>query len=101
MTIDERTRHRLFLRLEQVLGPEEATVLMEHLPPVGWGDVATKADLAHLEARIDLRFAAVDARFDAIQVHFDASLERSMRRQSRWFMASQVALVLAVILRLG
>lgn len=43
--IDERRRHDLFLRLEQVLGTEEASTLMEHLPPVGWSDLATKADL--------------------------------------------------------
>ena len=45
MAIDERTRHQLFLRLEEVLGDEEANTLMEHLPPVGWADVATKRDL--------------------------------------------------------
>jgi len=45
MAIDERARHQLFRRLEEVLGPEEAEVLMQHLPPVGWADVATKQDL--------------------------------------------------------
>src|SRR5205807_7585552 len=53
MSIDERARHRLFLRLEEILGPEEAGVLMEHLPPVGWGDVGTKQDIALLEARME------------------------------------------------
>ena len=48
MAIDERSRHELFLKLEEVLGPEEATTLMEHLPPVGWADVATKRDLDQL-----------------------------------------------------
>ena len=45
MAIDERARHRLYDRLEAVLGPDEAAILMEHLPPLGWADVATKRDL--------------------------------------------------------
>jgi hypothetical protein len=45
MPVDERARHRLFDKLEAVLGTEEASILMEHLPPVGWADVATKRDL--------------------------------------------------------
>jgi hypothetical protein len=49
MSIDERSRHELFLKLEQVLGAGEATTLMEHLPPVGWADVATKRDLDELQ----------------------------------------------------
>ncbi|HWC32562.1 MAG TPA: hypothetical protein VG709_05480, partial [Actinomycetota bacterium] len=50
--VDEARRHRLFRRLEDVLGAEEAESLMEHLPPLGWGDVATKQDLARLEDRL-------------------------------------------------
>lgn len=48
MTITEETRHRLYLRLEEVLGSDEAATLMGHLPPVGWADVATRRDLDHL-----------------------------------------------------
>ena len=50
MAISEDTRHRLHVRLEEVLGREEASTLMEHLPPVGWADVATKRDLDTLAA---------------------------------------------------
>ena len=50
MAIDERSRHALHQRLEEVLGPEQAATLMEHLPPVGWADVATKRDLDLLQA---------------------------------------------------
>jgi hypothetical protein len=48
MAIDEGSRHQLHVKLEQVLGSEEAGTLMAHLPPVGWGDVATKRDLDRL-----------------------------------------------------
>lgn len=53
MALDERSRHGLYLKLEQVLGPEEATTLMEHLPPVGWADVATKHDLEQLGVHLE------------------------------------------------
>lgn len=52
MAITEHDRHRMYQRLEQVLGPEEASTLMEHLPPVGWADVATKRDLDHLADKL-------------------------------------------------
>ena len=60
MALDERARHELFLRLEEVLGPESAETLMEMMPPVGWADVATKRDLDALEQRMDLRFEGLE-----------------------------------------
>jgi hypothetical protein len=53
MSIDEQSRHQLYRRLEEILGPGPAATLMEHLPPVGWADVATKRDLDALEARLE------------------------------------------------
>jgi len=50
MTITEESRYQLYKTLEAELGPDEANTLMEHLPPVGWADVATKTDLEHLRA---------------------------------------------------
>ena len=55
MAITEKSRHELYQRLEKILGPDQATTLMEHLPPVGWADVATKDDLRHLEIRLDAK----------------------------------------------
>ncbi len=51
--IDEGARHRLHGRLDEVLGTEEATTLMAHLPPVGWSDVATKRDIGNLELKLE------------------------------------------------
>ncbi len=62
MAIDERIRHDMYLGLEELLGPRVADALMEHLPPVGWADVATKRDLAALEDRLELKIdAAISA----------------------------------------
>lgn len=52
MAVDERSRHDLFTRIEEVLGKEHASVLMEHLPPLGWGEVVTKRDLEAVELRM-------------------------------------------------
>ncbi len=53
MTVDERARHQLFVKLEEVLGSEEATTLMETLPPVHHEELVTKEYL-------DLRLAATE-----------------------------------------
>ena len=92
MVVDERSRHELYRRLEEVLGPEAATTLIEHLPPVGWADVATRHDLAALEQRLGLRFARVEERFNAMDSHFRAAMsdlratfEHELRSQSNSF----------------
>jgi len=77
-TIDERSRHRLYLRLEEVLGSDEAAVLMEHLPPVGWADVATKHDLRELEERMGLRMDALEHRIDSKLGGLESRLLRTM-----------------------
>jgi len=56
MELDERTRHGLFQRLDDVIGPQYAEALMSYLPPVGWADVATKRDLDALESKLTHRF---------------------------------------------
>jgi hypothetical protein len=46
MTVDEqKLRRSLHDHLETVLGADEAALLMEYLPPVGWADIVTKRDL--------------------------------------------------------
>ena len=64
MAITEKSRHELYRRLEEILGPDEATTLMEHLPPVGWADVATKRDLDAMEDVLRRDFDALATRFD-------------------------------------
>ena len=63
--VDDRSRQELYSRLEAFLGPEVTTMLIEHLPPVGWADMATKHDLAGLEQRMEFRMKASASGCDA------------------------------------
>jgi hypothetical protein len=75
MTVDERARHRLYRRLEEVLGTEEAGTLMAQLPPVSIQDLATKRDL------------------EILRHELTAAIERSARRLVMWMSSMMLAAV--------
>jgi hypothetical protein len=75
VAVTEESRFQLFQRLEELLGPEKVSTLMELLPPVGWADVATKRDLDHLQS-------ALDARIDRLGVELRAEMFREQRNQT-------------------
>ena len=52
MAITETQRFEMHLGLRTTVGDNVADILMEHLPPSGWGDVARKSDIEHLDSRI-------------------------------------------------
>jgi hypothetical protein len=102
MAITEQDRHRMYQRLEEVLGHEEASTLMEHLPPLGWADVATKRDVEHLAEVMNLRFAAVDAHVTQLEDRIAVRVERGLRQQTLALMGTYAALtgVLVAALKL-
>lgn len=65
MAVDERDRHALRTKLEEVLGPSEAATLMASLPQAGWDQLVTKDDLDArldaLEQRLTARIAVTKA----------------------------------------
>jgi hypothetical protein len=81
MTVHERARHRLYRKLEEVLGTEDAGTLMSHLPPVGFADLATKADLARLEERLTLK---MESGLDSVEHRLSARIDRSSRSLVMW-----------------
>ena len=90
--IDERTRHEMYLGHEEKLGTLVADAVMQHLPPIGWADVATKHDLAGLEERIDLRFQVVDLGFSALEARMSGAIEAAQRRMIQWTVGTMIAL---------
>lgn len=76
VAISEESRHHLYQRLEAVLGEREAAVLMEHLPPVGWADVATKRDLDVLGDRLDARIDSVEHRVEEVGHQLTGRMDR-------------------------
>lgn len=86
MAITDAERHRLHTKLDHVLGEEDAAVLISHLPPSGWSDVARGRDLDHLEERLTLRIDRLDAKWDA-------RLERELRTATNRFLVAMGAML--------
>lgn len=74
MSISQTQRFELQLELQKVLRDDMANILMEHLPPSGWSDVARRQDLEMIELRlegVERRFEGVDRRFEGVDRRFD------------------------------
>ncbi len=82
MAITEKSRHEMYRRLEEILGPDEATTLMEHLPPVGWADVATKNDLRSLDKKFDALAMRLEARIDSLDARLSGRIDNLDARLS-------------------
>jgi hypothetical protein len=103
MAIDEAARHRMYLRLDEVLGTEHADTMMALLPPVGWADVATKQDLELLRAatkqdfellRVELK--AAETRLEGVVAVQGKTLEAKLATQHRSLALLLVSMMLAI-----
>lgn len=95
MSIDERARHALYVKLEEVLGADEATTMMEHLPPVGWADVATKSDLLVLRGDLDAVEERLRLRIEAQEDRLAARIDNRIGDQTRTIVFSMAGLFIA------
>ena len=98
MAISEQSRHELYRRLEEALGPDAASTLMEHLPPQGWAEVATMRDLGNLAAltKRDLDILAASVRGDLetleqrLRADFRSELMGAVTAQTRTIVLSVI-----------
>jgi hypothetical protein len=89
MAVDEVGRLRLRRRLEEVLGADEAGVLMAHLPLYGQDDIATKDDLARLSQQMDHGFERINHRFDIVDQRFEQVDQRFEQVDQRFEQVDQ------------
>ncbi len=61
MAITDRQRLSMHTKLVDIMGQEDAEILMEHLPTVAWDQMATKDDVKASELRILAELAKTNA----------------------------------------
>lgn len=57
MATNDHDRRRLLASVETTMGTDSAGILMDHLPPSGWQNLATRSDLEALGDRLRLEFS--------------------------------------------
>lgn len=106
----ERRRHNLYEEAKRVFSEESADELMSYLPPVGWADVATKADVGMIRLEMDalraeLRGEMAELRGEMAELRgetaamgselrgeFKADLADAVDRLRTWTLGTMVAL---------
>ena len=108
MSSHEADRLNLHQTLRGLMPEDVADILMAHLPPIGWSNVATKDDINLLRMEMNQRFTLVDERFKQVDPRFttidarfdqiDARLDQlaSMKRYVVTTGISLVALILGM-----
>ena len=86
VNVSEGQRRQLHAGLVEKIGADVADTLMDYLPHAGWSDLARKSDLDALESRLETKIS--DLR---------SEMHEGFARLSRWFMGSQLVLVVALI----
>jgi len=71
MSSGEADRLTLHQTLRGLMPENVADILMAHLPPVGWSNVATKDDINLLRVEMNQRFTLVDEKFKQIDARLD------------------------------
>ena len=96
-------------------GSEVADIIMEHLPPEGWGDLATKTDVASqglllrsdfetqglllrrdLETQMSALRSDLESQISTLRTELRADLATGFAQQLKWLVGTMVALFTVV-----
>ena len=98
MAASEQQRLMLRNHLVEILGEEEAEVLMDSLPPVHWRDLATKDDIRASEDRLRTemngKFAQVEGEFAMLRAEnkeFRGEMALQFAKQTRTMVFTMLA----------
>ena len=87
MQITEADRLDMLAELRRCHGERIGDIIVEHLPPAGWGDLARQVDISRLEQRIDASdlaraqdIARLERRIDDSDLARQADIARLERR---------------------
>src|SRR5580693_4123859 len=80
VVVNDARRRMLYDRLTDAMGSEAADALMDHLPPTGWSELATQAELLRVEAALRSDFdrfeSSVGGEFKRVESALRADIER-------------------------
>jgi len=90
MQITEADRLDMLAELRRCHGERIGDIIVEHLPPAGWGDLARQIDISRLEQRIDASdlaraqdIARLERRIDDSDLARQADIARLEREIAR------------------
>jgi len=101
MTITEAERFQMHEALSTAHGKEVGAIIMEHLPPTGWGDVARRSDVADLRVLTtkDLEMVRVALTSDMQALRGEMSVLRAdMRSEMHMLFNKQLKWIVGVVI---
>lgn len=73
-----------------------ADILMEYLPPAGWGDVARRSDVYVLEQVLSARITVVETRLDGLETRMT-----SLDHRQKLMLSGGLTIGLALLAMVG
>lgn len=101
MVTTEAERFQMHESLIHTHGKEVANIIMEHLPPTGWGDVARRSDVAGLQVLtkkdIDMLRISISGDMEALRMEMQA-LRLEMRSEMHVLFNQQLKWLVGLVI---